>query len=95
MPSKQELLQQAAKKEALAATFDRYIQDLGLVFDRIPTTPARNHATWRGPAADRFTQTAANLNREMDELGESCQATARNLRRQAAQLRTQAAERPE
>lgn len=84
------LLQQADEAEALAIQFDRHAQQLGQVFTCIPTTPEEGEETWTGPAADRFTAQAQSLGRDIDELIESCMATARILRRRAEHLRLEA-----
>lgn len=85
-----ELLRTAHEKEALAANFETHAERLGIVFADIPTNPGQSNGYWKGPAADRYAEHARRLRRELDELAESCLATARNLRRQATLLRQQA-----
>jgi hypothetical protein len=85
-----EPLRMAHEKEALAANFETHAKRLGTTFADIPTNPGQSNGYWKGPAADRYVEHARRLRRELDELAESCLATARNLRRQAALLRQQA-----
>lgn len=91
MPVREDLLRQAAEKEAMAATFDQHARNLADVFTGIPITPGGSDAVWRGQAADRCTAQARQLHHEISDLRESCTATARNLRRRAQQLREEAA----
>jgi hypothetical protein len=88
---RQELLRMAHEKESLAATFEAHAQRLGITFSDIPTGQGQTNSYWKGPAADRYTQHARQLRRELDELTESCLATARNLRRNAMLMKQQAA----
>jgi len=81
----------AHEKESLAATFEALAQRLGVTFSDIPTSQGQSRGYWKGPAADRYIQHARQLRRELDELTESCLATARNLRRNAMLMKQQAA----
>ncbi|MFI7453971.1 hypothetical protein ACIBQX_41230 [Nonomuraea sp. NPDC049714] len=92
MSVQQDLLREAAQKESLARDFDGYVKELADVFNGIPTTPERSAAVWKGQAADRYTAQGRQLHLEIVNLGESCAATARNLRRRAQQLREEAAQ---
>jgi uncharacterized protein YukE len=85
-----ELLRTAHEKEALAANFETHAKRLEITFSNIPTNPGQSDGYWKGPAADRYIEHALRLRRELDELAESCLATARNLRRQASILRERA-----
>lgn len=85
-----ELLRTAYEKEALAANFEAHAKRLGITFSDLPTNPGQSDGYWKGPAADRYIEHALRLRRELDELAESCLATARNLRRQAMLLRQRA-----
>jgi uncharacterized protein YukE len=89
--TRQLLLQQAAEKEALAAVFDAQVKRLEAVFHGIPTAPGASNGYWTGPAADRYTTQARQMQHGVEELTASCIATARNLRQRAIQLRQYAA----
>ncbi|GAA3674813.1 hypothetical protein GCM10022224_043880 [Nonomuraea antimicrobica] len=90
MHDRHRLLREAAEKESLAAAFTRYARGLPDAFDGIPTRPSDCEFFWRGLAAQRFLTQVLRLRREMDDLADSCLATAENLRRRARLLREQA-----
>ncbi|MFC5823904.1 hypothetical protein [Nonomuraea insulae] len=92
MPTRPELLREAAEKETLAAAFMRYARGLSDVFAGIPSKPADVGPYWMGPAAQRYLTQALRLRHEMDELEDSCVATAENLRHRAGRLREEAAQ---
>ncbi|GAA2205403.1 hypothetical protein GCM10009850_008610 [Nonomuraea monospora] len=95
MPTKDQLLREAADKEALAVTFLRYARALPDTFEGIPSRPADCEPFWRGPAAQRFLTQILRLRRELDDLEDDCLATAESLRRRARRLREQAAQVPD
>ncbi|MET7338957.1 hypothetical protein [Nonomuraea sp. NPDC005650] len=95
MPVKHQLLRDADEKEALASTFTRYARSLADTFQGIPSKPSDSELFWKGPAAERYLAHAVRLKREMNELENSCLATAANLRRRAQQLRAEAAQVPD
>ncbi|TMR24394.1 hypothetical protein ETD86_04480 [Nonomuraea turkmeniaca] len=92
MTTKQQLLRDAAAKEALASAFTRYAKGLVDAFDGIPARHGEFEGFWRGPSVERYLSHAVRLRREMGELEDSCLATADNLRRRARQLRQDAAD---
>ncbi|MEV4015700.1 hypothetical protein AB0J35_34880 [Nonomuraea angiospora] len=94
MPSREQLLREAAEKEVLASTFTQYARNLAETFDGIPSRPGDSEPFWKGPAAERYLANAVRLRREMSELENSCLATAETLRRRAEQLRKEAAQVP-
>ncbi|RVX38482.1 hypothetical protein EDD27_0794 [Nonomuraea polychroma] len=91
MTTRQQLLREAAAKEALASTFTRYAKGLADAFDGIPSQQGEFDPFWKGPAMERYRAHAIRLRRDMDELEDSCLATAENLRRRAKRLREDAA----
>ncbi|MGP3956782.1 hypothetical protein ACTWPT_12340 [Nonomuraea sp. 3N208] len=91
MTTKQQLLREAAAKEALASAFARYAKGLADAFDGIPSQQGQFDPFWKGPSVERYLAHAVRLRREMGELEDSCLATADNLRRRAKQLRLNAA----
>ncbi|MFB4266616.1 hypothetical protein [Nonomuraea sp. GTA35] len=92
MPTKDQLLREAADKEALAVTFLRYARTLPEALEGIPARPGDCEPFWRGPAAQRFVTQVLRLRRELDDLEDDCLATAESLRRRARRLREQAAQ---
>jgi uncharacterized protein YukE len=89
--TRQQLLREAAAKEALASAFTRYARGLADAFDGIPSRQGEFAPFWKGPSVERYLAHAVRLRREMGELEDSCLATADNLRRRAKQLRQDAA----
>ncbi|GIH26338.1 hypothetical protein Aph01nite_46480 [Acrocarpospora phusangensis] len=87
-------LRWAAEHMALAETLEAHAGQLESVFKGVPLTTGESGPYWTGPAASRFADQAKQLDGGLDELIESCRATARNLRRRAEQLRTSAARTP-
>ncbi|MFI7230632.1 hypothetical protein ACIBO5_46125 [Nonomuraea angiospora] len=94
MPTREQLIREAAEKEMLASTFTRYARDLAATFDGIPARPGDSEPYWKGPAAERYLADAVRLRREMNDLENSCLATADTLRRRAELLRKEAAQVP-
>ncbi|MBB6554056.1 hypothetical protein [Nonomuraea rubra] len=92
MPTKDQLLREAADKEALAVTFLRYARALPEALEDLPSRPGDYEPFWRGPAAQRFITQVLRLRRELDDLEDDCLATAESLRRRARRLREQAAQ---
>ncbi|WP_043627680.1 hypothetical protein [Nonomuraea candida] len=95
MPTKDQLLREAAEKESLAAAFMRYARALPQAFEGLPAGPGDCAPFWTGPAAERFLTQALRSRREVAELAEACLATAENLRRRAGRLREEAARVPD
>lgn len=93
--NRRRLLHQAVEKEVLAAAFDSYATLLGTALRDIPVSPEARNAFWTGPAAERYTGQARQVERELAELREDCMATAVRLRKRAAQLREEAARPPD
>lgn len=77
MPTKDQLLREAADKEALAVTFLRYARALPEALEDLPSRPGDYEPFWRGPAAQRFITQVLRLRRELDDLEDDCLATAR------------------
>jgi len=94
MPTRDQLLREAAEKESLASTFVGCARRIVGTFDGIPSRPNDSDPFWRGAAADRYLADAIRLRREMADLESSCLATAEALRRRADQLRKEAAQVP-
>ncbi|MFB4283156.1 hypothetical protein ACBJ59_48195 [Nonomuraea sp. MTCD27] len=95
MPTRDQLLREAAEKESLASTFAGCARSLAETFDGIPARPSDSDPFWKGAAADRYLADAVRLRREMADLESSCLATAEALRRRAEQLRKEAAQVPD
>jgi uncharacterized protein YukE len=91
MPTREQLLREAAEKESLAATFAGAARSIAATFDGIPSRASESEPIWKGAAADRYLTDASRLRREMVDLEESCLATAEALRRRAEQFRKTAA----
>ncbi|AQZ65416.1 unnamed protein product [[Actinomadura] parvosata subsp. kistnae] len=92
MPTRDQLLREAADKEALAVTFLRYARALPEALEGLPARPSDHETFWRGPAAQRFVTQVIRLRGELDDLEDACLATAESLRRRARRLREQAAQ---
>ncbi|WP_155343010.1 WXG100 family type VII secretion target [Acrocarpospora pleiomorpha] len=87
MDNPHRILLEAAAKEVLARVFESYAGELEAVFKGVPVASGGSRGYWTGDAADRFVDTARQLDRGIVELAESCTLTARTLRRSAEQLR--------
>lgn len=87
--SRAELLRQAGEKELLAQRFTNYAKGLATYFIAIERSYGRG-GTWKGPAAQRYEGDLRVRRREIEDLEQDCLAAAKNLRRTASDLRTQA-----
>jgi uncharacterized protein YukE len=84
-PDKQRL---AAQQDALATRFDGWRRQVDALLRGVSTTQGTEEV-WTGPAAVRFTDALRPVMRDVANLPEAFERTARNLRQSARRLRAE------